>query len=82
MDINLDSPVELAILLKKISKELKEKKINRIIQQVSANEWPELKKQGIFKHINENTRFNFINIYTETEIFPEAVMKGLGYVDL
>ena len=82
MNIASESPVELVILLKKISKELKEKNIDRIIQQVSNNEWLELKKQGIFKYINKNTYFNFINVYTETEMFPEAVMKGLGFVDI
>ena len=82
MDIKLESPVELTLLLKKISCDLKEKKIDRIIQQVSENEWIELKRQGIFKYINENTRFKFINIYSETELFPEAVMKGIGFVDI
>jgi hypothetical protein len=82
MDIKPDSPVELALLLKRISKELKEKKIDRVIQQIKKNEWDELKKQNFFKYINENERFNFINIYTETELFPEAVMKGLGFVDI
>lgn len=79
MDIKFESPVELVILLKNISKELKEKNIVRIIQQVNKNEWFYLKQHNIFKFINENDRFDFVNIYCDTELFAEAVMKGLGY---
>lgn len=81
MDIKLESPVDLAILLKTISKELKEKNIFRIVQQVDKTEWVYLKQQDIFKYINENDRFDFVNIYCDIDLFAEAVMKGLGFVD-
>lgn len=80
IDIKFEYPVGLAVLLKKISKELKEKNIERIIQQINKNDWKVLQKQNIFKYINEKA--TFINIYSETEQFPEAFMKGLGFVDI
>lgn len=82
IDIKYEAPVELALLLKDIGKQLKEKKIERIIQQINNNDWVYLKQQGYFRYESTNKLYNYINISCETDRFAEAVMKGLGFVDL
>lgn len=83
MDIKNDSPVELAILLINICKDMKEKKIERIIQQIYEDDWKNiLERDGIFKLINKNNQYNFVNVYVEIEKFPQGVMKALGFDDI
>ena len=83
MNIQPGSPVELALLLKHMSDELKKIHIHYIIQQIGKQEWEGfLKAKRIFEFVNENKRYGFVNVRCRTEIFPESVMKGLGFVEL
>lgn len=83
MQIQYSSPVELALLLKKMITELKKINIHFIIQQVTESDWLQiLKPLNIFIFVNKNKTYGFLNIKCPIDDFPEAVMKALGFVDL
>jgi hypothetical protein len=83
MEIEHSSPVELAILLKDISCQLKKVNIETIIQQVLPGDWETiLKPLNIFNLVNMNTKYNFYNIRCSIDKFPEGIMKSLGFVDI
>jgi hypothetical protein len=82
LNISTHSPSELALMLKHIVFELKNKDIEFVIQQVTKSDWETiLKPLNIFTYINENTKYDYISIKCPIDKFPEAVMKGLGFRD-
>lgn len=80
MDIQSFAPVELAIMMKNMVTELKKMNINYIIQQVTKSDWTNILEQhGLFKFVNENETYGYLNVKCQIDNFPEAVMKGLGF---
>lgn len=80
IQINFESPVELAMLLKFMCDELEKIHIKNIVQQVNEHDWDTiLKNIKHFKLINKNDRYNFLNVGCEVKNFPEAFMLGLGF---
>jgi len=76
--ITLSEPVELALLLKKISCDLIKLGIQEIILQIYEYDWEEVFKHiEEFKYINKNEEHNFINISVSTEYFADAYMNAL-----
>lgn len=80
MEIKYDSPIELALLLKKIETELAKINITTIVQQVTFEDWETiLKNLAIWKIIEENKEREFITVVCSIDKFAEAVMTALGY---
>jgi hypothetical protein len=74
------SPVELALMLKNMTYELKKLNIDTIIQQVTKEDWNGiLKKLDNFILVNENEQYQYLNVKCEIEKFPEGVMRSLGF---
>jgi hypothetical protein len=82
MKIEHSSPVELVILLKDISTQLKKVNIESIIQQVLPDDWETiLKPLNIFNIVNTNPKYNFYNVRCSVDKFPEGIMKSFGFID-
>lgn len=83
MKIQSYAPVELTVLLKNIVMELKKLNIHYIIQQVTKSDWINiLRPYRLFTFVNENKTYGYLNVKCKIDNFPEAVMKGLGFVDI
>lgn len=79
MHIQYKSPVELAVMLKKMVIEMKKLTIAYVIQQVTKSDWINiLRAQHIFVLMNENVH-GFLTVKCDIDRFPESVMCALGF---
>ncbi len=79
INIDYDSPVELALMIKSACLDLQEHDIIKVIQQVSPEDWEQLKKNNLFQFINSNEIYNYVNIGCDIDKFHIAFMNGLGF---
>jgi len=76
--ITLSEPVELVLLLKRITFELKQMNIFTIILQVSQNDWKEVFENiKEFQYVNTNDKYNYINISANIDVFADAYINAL-----
>ena len=73
--ITLSEPVELTLLLKKITYDLKQINICSIILQVSNDDWKEVFENiKDFKFVNTNEIYNFVNISIDIDVFADYLL--------
>jgi len=76
--ITLSEPVELTLLLKKITYNLKQINICSIILQVTNDDWKEVFENiKDFKFVNTNEIYNFVNISIDIDVFADGYMNAL-----
>ncbi len=81
MKIEYSAVVEFAIFLNSVSAELGSSGIRTVVQQVMKDDWNNiLSKIPEFELINENTKYNFMNVRCDVKKFPH-VMKCIFMPD-
>ena len=80
MEIEIEEPIELALLLKTISQKLIKQSIHTIVQQVSISDWEStIRLVTHFEYVDTNTEHQYVITKIKTACFPNAVMQALGF---